>query len=149
MGRIVRRSAVALALMIAVSGMSQSNAKPAANKPAPGVSRGRYLVVNVGMCGDCHTPVDSKGRPLKGQYLQGAPILFKSTIPVPGWMAIAPQIAGLPGWTDDQGIEFLMTGKKPDGAVAAPPMPAFRFNKADATAIVTYLKSLGTEAAGK
>ena len=149
MNRLVGASLIALTLMaMAISAMSQTGGKDA-SKPAPSVARGKYLVVNAGNCSDCHTPMDKNGKPMKGQYLQGAPIMFKPTVPVPGWMAIAPQIAGLPGWTDEQSIEFFMTGKKPDGAVAAPPMPAFRFNKADATAIVAYLKSLGQDAKGK
>ena len=125
-----------------VAAVSQTGASGATAKPLASVARGKYLVVNVGMCGECHTPMDKKGQPIKGQDLQGAPLTFKSTIPVPGWMPIAPGIAGLPGWTDEQGVEFLTTGKKPDGAMAAPPMPPFRFNKADAAAVVAYLKSL-------
>ncbi len=129
---------------MAVSANSQT-----ATKANPQLARGKYLVRNVGMCGECHTPMDKSGKPVKGQDLQGAPLTFQPTEPVPGWMAIAPQIAGLPGMTEDQAITFLTTGKKPDGAQAAPPMPAFRFNKADAAAITAYLKSLGSDASGK
>jgi hypothetical protein len=44
---------------------------------------------------------------------------------------------------------FFTTGKKPDGSMAAPPMPEYRFNKTDAAAVVAYLKSLGPDGAGK
>lgn len=126
------------ATMVAQSGDGAS----ASTKPAGNVARGKYLVNNVGMCGDCHTPTDKKGQPIPAQNLKGAALTFKPTVPVPGWMAVAPGIAGLPGWTNEQSVTFLTTGKKPDGSLAAPPMPAFRFNKVDATAIVAYLKSL-------
>jgi len=140
---------LALTFVLGIAAMSETGSGSAAKPAASLVGRGRYLVNDVGLCGDCHTPMDNRGRPVKGQYLQGAPIMFKPTVSVPGWMAIAPGIAGLSQWNDDQAIAFFMTGKKPDGAVSAPPMPAFRFNKADATAIVAYLKSLGTDAKGK
>lgn len=131
----------ALTALLGVGAVSQTGSGAAA-KPSASVARGKYLVVNVGNCRDCHTPVDKKGQFIKGQDLGGAPLMFKPTVPIPGWMPVAPPIAALPGWTDEQGIEFFTTGKKPDGSMAAPPMPAFRFNKADAAAVVAYLKSL-------
>lgn len=51
-------------------------------------------------------------------------------------------IAGLPNWTDEQAITFLTTGTAPDGTQANPPMPQYRFNRADAKAVVAYLRSL-------
>jgi mono/diheme cytochrome c family protein len=39
-------------------------------------------------------------------------------------------------------IEFLMTGKNPDGMKAMPPMPAFRMSRHDARAVALYLRSL-------
>lgn len=145
------RIAIALgvsALLVTVA-VSQTASKPAAAKGNSLVERGKYLVVNVGNCGDCHSPMGKDGEPIKGQELQGSALFFQPTIPIPGWAAMAPGIAGLNGWTDQQGITFFTTGKKPDGSMAAPPMPRFRFNKADATAIVAYLKSVGSTASGK
>lgn len=134
-------SAVLLASAIGITALGQTGGGASA-KPAGNVARGKYLVNNVGMCGDCHTPMDKKGQPIASQSLKGAPLIFKPTVPVPGWMAVAPGIAGLPGWTDEQGVTFFTTGKKPDGAQAAPPMPPIRLNKSDAAAVVAYLKSL-------
>jgi hypothetical protein len=54
----------------------------------------------------------------------------------------APPIAGLPSMTEAQGVVFLTTGKRPDGSSPRPPMPEFRLNTADASAVVAYLKSL-------
>ena len=143
--------ASALAALLAVAAVSQTPKSGSAEKPVANskVARGKYLVNNVGMCGDCHTPMGKNGQPVKAQYLQGTPLPFKPTVPIPGFMAVAPGIAGLPGWTDEQGIEFFTTGKKPDGSLAAPPMPQFRLNKADAAAVTAYLKSLGSDTSGK
>jgi mono/diheme cytochrome c family protein len=131
--------------------MSQTAKSGAGEKPVANskVARGKYLVNNIGMCGDCHTPMDKKGQPIKSQYLQGTVLPFKPTVPIPGFMAVAPGIAGLPAWTEQQGVVFFTTGKKPDGSMAAPPMPEYRFNKTDAAAVVAYLKSLGPDGAGK
>jgi mono/diheme cytochrome c family protein len=142
----MRKRAIAgvLVLVGAIGAIAtaQSGGTAAPAKPSGSVARGKYLVNNVGKCDDCHTPMDKKGQPIMSQRLQGAPLMFKPTVPVPGWMAVAPGIAGLPGLTEEQAIQFFTTGKKPDGSMAAPPMPAFRFNKADAAAVTSYLKSL-------
>jgi mono/diheme cytochrome c family protein len=106
------------------------------------VARGKYLVDQVGMCGDCHTPRDDQGRPIAAKYLQGAPIDFKPTAPVPVWAEKASDIAGLPGWEDAAAIKFLMTGIAYNQLPARPPMPAYRFNRQDAEAVAAYLKSL-------
>lgn len=116
-----------------------------ANDPkAALIARGKYLVGPAGQCGDCHTPMDKTGKPVKGQELQGAPIMFKPTVPVPGWADMSMPIAGLPTMaSDEDAISFFTTGKHLDGKTAAPPMPQYRFSKKDAEAIVAYLKSLG------
>ena len=127
---------VACALTISAAAQSGAAAKPAAN-----LARGKYLVNNVGMCGECHTPMDKKGNLIKAQHLQGAPLTFQPIAPIPSWIPVAPGIAGL-NWTDEQAIEFFTTGKRPNGTMAAPPMPQFRFSKSDAAAVTAYLKSL-------
>jgi hypothetical protein len=59
------------------------------------------------------------------------------------WAYAAPKIAGLPaGFTEESLIHFLQTGERTAGYRARPPMPPFRMNEADATAVVAYLKSL-------
>jgi mono/diheme cytochrome c family protein len=62
---------------------------------------------------------------------------------MPVWAPVAPPIAGLPSMTAEQAARFLMHGQRPDGSMARPPMPAYRFNEDDARAVVAYLKSLG------
>lgn len=104
---------------------------------------GKYLVTKAVPCSDCHTPRNRHGQLIASRALQGAPIGVKPIHPVPGWVDAAPDIAGLPaGWTFDQTVHFLQTGVTPGGGHAGPPMPAFRFNARDASAIATYLQSL-------
>ena len=120
--------------------------KSAASDPkAALIARGKYLVGPAGQCADCHTPMDKKGQPVKAQALQGAPLMFKPTVPVPGWADTSMPIAGLPTMaSEEDAISFFTTGKHLDGKMAAPPMPQYRFSKKDAEAIVAYLKSLGS-----
>jgi hypothetical protein len=85
------------------------------------LERGRYLVQQVGLCADCHTPRDDRGQPVEEKDLQGARILFKPIVPMPAWGESAPHIAGLVAFTDEQAIELLTTGKDPSGKFAARP----------------------------
>ena len=107
------------------------------------ITRGRYLVEQVGMCGDCHTPRNNRGEAIEEQWLQGASLTFKPIEPAPVWIDKAPNIAGLPGWEKDAAIKYFMTGIGRNGLPGGrPPMPRYRFNEADAEAITAYLKSL-------
>ena len=116
----------------------------ASEKPTEAeIEHGKYLVTQVGICQDCHTPRNEKGEFIKQQWLGGAPILFKPTVAMPAWADKSPRIAGLPGWDRDGAIKFFMTGETPDGFPVRPPMPEFRFNRRDAEAVVAYLLSLG------
>jgi mono/diheme cytochrome c family protein len=113
-------------------------------QPAPEdaqIQRGRYLVENVAMCADCHTPRDDKGQLDHMQWLQGNVLDFKPDHPMP-FAAVAVPIAGLPGFTDEQAEKFLETGIDLTGKPAMWPMPQFRFNHDDAVAVVAYLRSL-------
>lgn len=132
---------------IAIPLFSQKTASEPTAASSDLIAHGKYLVEQVGMCQDCHTPMNEKGEYVRDKWLQGAPVLFKPTVPIPDWSERSVRIAGLPGWTDEQAITFLMTGKNARGASPRPPMPAYRFNREDAEAITAYLRSLGTEAA--
>jgi mono/diheme cytochrome c family protein len=106
------------------------------------VTRGSYLVERVGICADCHSPRNERGEFVKARWLEGSPLFFKPTIPIPVWADTAIPIAGLPGWSDADAIKFFTTGIAPGGKPARPPMPAFRLTEKDAAAVVAYLKSL-------
>jgi mono/diheme cytochrome c family protein len=108
------------------------------------IERGDYLVNRVGMCDDCHSPRGPDGQFIAGAHLWGSLLGFAPTVPMPAWAENALPIAGLPpGWNEEAMVEFLMTGKRPlDMPPTRPPMPQYRFSKADAVAVAAYLKSL-------
>jgi len=110
--------------------------------PAATVERGRYLVEQVAMCGDCHSPRGEKGLFVAGKEYTGSPLGFAPTVPMPAWADTASYIAGLPNYTTEQAVKFLMTGERPAGVPVRPPMPEYRMNQADAEAVVAYLKSV-------
>ncbi len=138
----------ALCLFAATALISET--APRKSYSAQQIARGKYLVVDAGTCQDCHTARNQKGEFIQDQWLSGSPIMFKPTVPIPNWADKAANIAGLPNWTDEQAARFLMTGIAYNGLPARPPMPQYRFSRADATAIVAYLRSLKpAEAAAK
>jgi mono/diheme cytochrome c family protein len=116
--------------------------RAAAPTAAARIQHGEYLVLHVAMCVQCHTPRDQQGRLDETRLLQGAPMPVTSPFPASPWAFRAPTLAGLPGWSDEDAITFLQTGKRPDGRSPNPPMPPFRMTPEDATAIVAYLRSL-------
>lgn len=137
MSRMILCGFVPLCLM---SLLAAANAGATETRPAL-VERGRYLVHDVALCIDCHSPRDEKGQFLEGKHLTGAALGFAATVPMP-WAPAAPAIAGLENFTADQAVKFLMTGERPSNVPVLPPMPAYRMNQADAEAVVAYLKSL-------
>jgi mono/diheme cytochrome c family protein len=107
------------------------------------IGRGKYIVEQVTLCVECHTPRDENGILKASEYLKGAPVPVKSPpYPQMKWAVKAPAIAGLPGYTEEQSIRLLMDGLTRDGRRPDPPMPQFRLNRVDAEAVVAYLKSL-------
>ncbi len=107
------------------------------------VERGRYLTERVAMCIQCHTPRDDKGQLLESERFRGAPIPVRRPPEFPReWAIRAPTIAGLPEYTDAQAMRLLTEGIARTGAPPSPPMPPFRFEKADAEAVIAYLRSL-------
>jgi mono/diheme cytochrome c family protein len=131
-------------LAAAIVAASIATIAAAAGKPdAEVIARGKYLVTSVGMCADCHTQRDQKGQIIQERWLQGAPLDFKATVPMPKWAEVAPPLAGLPGWTEAQVVTLLTTGKDQKGEPPDPPMPAYRMSKEDAGAVAAYLASLG------
>ena len=108
------------------------------------VERGRYLVSSIGGCNDCHTPMTQSG-PDMGRSLQGADLVVAPKVEMP-WASHAPKLAGGPeNFSHDEFVAFLQTGVRPDGTRAAPPMPQFRLNEADARAVAAYIESMDAE----
>jgi mono/diheme cytochrome c family protein len=145
--------AAGLAVGVGIWSSQSSNADDAAPPPSNGqpidplVARGDYLVNQVAMCGDCHTPHDNDGNLIKSQWLQGADINFAPDPRPAHWPRHAPGIAGLPSfrgnqWSADDMIKFMNTGLNPRGHYAGPPMPAYRLSVDDAKAVTAYLQTL-------
>jgi len=117
-------------------------ASSAATPQSAKIARGKYLVEDVAVCGDCHSPHDEKGQPIPGKVLRGSALFFKPVTPMPVWADKAPNIAGLRGWDADAAVKFLMTGIAYNDLPGRPPMPQYHLNREDAEAVVAYLKSL-------
>ena len=106
------------------------------------IARGKYLVEQVALCADCHTERDWKGTQNRERWLQGAKLDFKPDRLMP-WVSFAPAIAGLPSFTNDElAVKYFQTGINAAGKSSSPPMPQYRFEREDAVAVVSYLRSL-------
>jgi mono/diheme cytochrome c family protein len=109
-------------------------------------ARGRYLVENVALCGDCHTPMLPAGQPDQSRLLKGAALTFQPIHPIPKWNGnspdLTPQGALWKNWGESGLRKFLRTGRDPSGQPPDPPMPPYRFSAQDAEAVVAYLKTL-------
>jgi mono/diheme cytochrome c family protein len=93
------------------------------------VERGKYLVT-VGICGSCHTPNLAGGRKTAG-------ILSANITP--------DNETGIGAWTDDQIIEAIRNGKRPNGDPVRPSMGVFWYkglSDRDVHAIVAYLRTV-------
>ncbi len=134
---------VLAAQVLAEDSKSQNNSQQrGSNSAASDVARGKYLVENVAMCGECHTPRTSDGNLDHARWLQGAPIVWLSPTHDPNWPLSAPRLGGTPPANDADMIKLLTTGVWTTGNHLHLPMPQFRMDRADAEAVVAYLKSL-------
>ena len=119
---------------------AESPSQAAAQKTE--VERGRYLVEEVAKCAECHTPRDASGNLDPQAWLQGAPIWIMPVRPIQNWADRAPDLSGLPSFTNEEMERVLEKGTGPEGEVLRPPMHIYHMNAADAKAIIAYLKSL-------
>jgi mono/diheme cytochrome c family protein len=134
----------ACAALVILSGSTLAQQKESrANIEATGdVARGKYLVENVAMCGQCHTPRNGNGELDQSRKLQGSSVFLQPPYPDPNWPINAPRIGGNPPASDADMIKLLTTGIWTNGKTLRFPMMPFRMNEADAKAVVAYLKSL-------
>ncbi len=136
----VRPSGGAARVMGMNSETADANANPANGSPR---SRGEYLANDLAMCVQCHSPRDARGELIPDRHFQGAPIPVKSPYSgAPRWAFTAPNLRRLPGYTEEQFLEFMTTGVRPNGTHARSPMPPFRMDSQDARAVYDYLMSL-------
>jgi mono/diheme cytochrome c family protein len=135
-----------VALVASVVAQAKPPVQPAAAQhTAPDaalIARGDYLTHSVAMCVQCHSPRDERGSIIESREFTGGAIPVRSPWANKDWAFLAPNISGLPGFTDEQVISLLMTGRmSPDRPAPKGPMPPFRMQRAEAEAIVAYLRS--------
>lgn len=105
------------------------------------VNRGRYLVHALGHCGECHTPRNFLGAPVKNSFLAGGDGPEGKRIPnlTPARLAL---------WSDPELAEYLRTGTTPDGDSASATMEEVIVNTTskltpqDLQALIAYLRSV-------
>src|ERR1022692_1540290 len=127
--------------------VSQSSAplrQSKAGGAAADVARGKYLIEDVAVCGQCPTPRDSKGN-LDRTRLQASSAPYLRERPDMDWPINAPRIGGTPPASDADMIKLLTTGIWIDGKRLRLPMPQFRMDRGDAEAVVAYLKSVTSQ----
>jgi mono/diheme cytochrome c family protein len=124
---------------------SQSHATtvPAATQSVGGnVDHGRYLVHDVAMCPQCHSPRDEQGNLIESRLFEGAPIPVRPPWPN-DWAILAPRNKGLPGYDDATAVRLLTEGSiGRDGKQLREPMPRFHLTKQDAADVIAYMRSL-------
>jgi mono/diheme cytochrome c family protein len=148
--RLLRISLAVFVALFALTAWNAQKQTTAAQKAAQKatqqnqVERGKYLVENVAMCFECHTPRRSDGQLNTDAWMQGAPIWIMPVHPDPNWAPQAPPLAGFPSFTEEEGERVLEKGEGPEGEVLRPPMHIYHMKPEDAKAIIAYLRSLPT-----
>jgi mono/diheme cytochrome c family protein len=134
-GRLGRHGALALAVA-AVGCFSAPLARAASPSPDE-IARGKYIFGATGGCG-CHTKpkdqVNSGGR----RYDLPFGTVYSSNI-------TPDKETGIGGWTDDQIVTAIRTGRRPNGERLTPVHPFLEFNgmtEEDARAVVAFLRTL-------
>ncbi len=110
------------------------------------VSLGKYLVEEVARCQDCHTQRLETGELDRSKWLKGATLDIQPAKPVKNWHTTSPDLTSSgrlwQRWGEAALVNFLESGKTPKGGHSDPPMPTYTLKRADAEAIVEYLKTL-------
>lgn len=110
------------------------------------VERGKYLAAIMD-CTGCHTTGALAGQPDPAMFLAGSTIGFQ----IPGFGIfyppnLTPDVeTGLGAWSEQQIIDAVRMGVRPDGRGLAPVMPWPSYaalTDSDAQALAAYLKSL-------
>jgi len=131
-------------LLLASIGHAERTSKPQTNRTGDNaeVARGKYIVQDVAMCGQCHTPRNSDGSLDQTHALEGAAVFFRPSGPVADWPLKAPRIGGTPPASDADMVKLLTTGIWITGKPLRFPMMPFRMNDTDAKAVVAYLRTV-------
>lgn len=115
--------------------------------PAPAMSsvdRGEYLVTITG-CGDCHTPGTLYGAPDTTRLLAGSELGWTGPWGTTYPRNLTPDSTGLAAWSEQDIVNALKLGQRPDHTPILPPMPWPTFTNMsdeDLHAIAAYLKTI-------
>lgn len=142
--KIALVGSLAVLAMLMVRTPQAQETKHAAPSGGGDIARGAYIVNSVAMCPTCHTPRTSDGQLNQSEWLQGGPIVYLPANPTPNWPLYEPRIGGTLPTTEANMITLLTTAIWTDGKELRDPMPKFHMNRADAEAVVAYLKSIRT-----
>ena len=120
-------------------------AAPLAADAETPLERGKYLMNSIVACGNCHTPKDSSGVPIANMELAGGFV-----IKAPPFDAVMPNITpdketGIGNWTNQQIVDAIRMGKRPDGTIIGPPMPIAFYrdmSDSDVNALVAWLRAI-------
>ncbi len=109
------------------------------------VERGDYLVNTIAGCGNCHTPHNDDGTLNQDMKLAGAYVITEPVFEAYAKNITPDMETGIGSWTEDEIVDALRNGVRPDGQVLGPPM-SFAFYRDlsdnDAYAIAAYLKTI-------
>jgi mono/diheme cytochrome c family protein len=112
---------------------------------SPAWNRGAYLATALGHCTECHTPRGLTGIPHSHRYLAGTR-RGPEGVAVPN---ITPNdVTGIGAWTQQEVVDFLNTGKRPDGRYTGGLMvellgtSIMPLSDPDKHALATYLRTL-------
>ena len=144
----VRQAQAPTAIPFPVSRLINAVPQPIEGQvPRPDVStpekRGAYLVT-MASCGDCHSPMDSRGQYLPGmQFAGGNTFTYEGREPRAA-ANITPAVNGIPYYTEDLFLEVIRTGRVREREITdIMPWAHYRgMTDEDLKAIFAYLKTL-------
>lgn len=142
--RIAVLALVTLSLVAAAVALADAAGRKANSREAR-VERGRYLTL-MGGCNDCHTPGTFYGSSDYERTLSGSEVGWEGPWGVTFPRNLTPDLeTGLGAWSEQDIVNAIRTGMRPDGSVILPPMPWPMYatmTDDDAFAIAAYLKSI-------
>lgn len=109
------------------------------------VERGRYLAETIAACGNCHTPKNAKGQPIREKKFAGGFEMREKPFTAVSANITQDKETGIGEWTDDQIARAIREGIRPDGSLIGPPMPFELYRKLsdrDVRALVAYLRTI-------
>jgi mono/diheme cytochrome c family protein len=137
--------ALALAAVSCSGGGGKVETSAASADTAATVEHGAYVATITG-CHDCHTPGTLFGVPDFQRALSGSELGWQGPWGTTFPRNLTPdQETGIGKWSEDEIIQTLRTGKRPDGSDLKAPMPwpyTASMTPRDIRSLAMYLKSL-------